>query len=128
MQVKFDYGVFHIYRSWVMTLFLLEDRDFKGFWMKIWNAGIAVITISTLSSTFCLHIYFQCKIFIISSLFSFIYRIRVHISNPNNLMVTTTYSTAHFDPIQQVTYHASWCYHLIVWIWTRNRWNNNEIL
>jgi hypothetical protein len=38
IQVKFDYGVFHIYRSWVMTLFLLENRDFLGFWMifKVW--------------------------------------------------------------------------------------------
>jgi hypothetical protein len=33
IQVKFDYGIFHIYRSWVMALFLLEDRDFLGFWM-----------------------------------------------------------------------------------------------
>ena len=32
--------------------------------------------------------------------FTFIYRIRVHISNPTNLMVTTSYSTAHVDPIQ----------------------------
>jgi hypothetical protein len=38
IQVKFDYGVFHIYRSWVVTLFLLENRDFLGFWMifKVW--------------------------------------------------------------------------------------------
>jgi len=33
-----------------MAPFLLEDRDFKGFWMKIWNAGVFVITRSTLSS------------------------------------------------------------------------------
>ena len=33
-----------------MTLFLLEDRDFKSFWMKIWNAGVSVITRSTFSS------------------------------------------------------------------------------
>jgi hypothetical protein len=33
-----------------MALFLLEDRDFKGFWMKIWNAGVSVITRSTFSS------------------------------------------------------------------------------
>jgi hypothetical protein len=38
IQVKFDYGVFHIYRSWVMALFLLENRDFLGFLMifKVW--------------------------------------------------------------------------------------------
>jgi hypothetical protein len=38
IQVKFDYGVFHIYRSWVMALFLLENRDFLGFRMifKVW--------------------------------------------------------------------------------------------
>jgi hypothetical protein len=30
---KFDYGVFHIYRSWVMALFLLENRDFLDFRM-----------------------------------------------------------------------------------------------
>jgi hypothetical protein len=35
IQIKFDYGEIDIYRSWIMTLFLLEDRDFKGFWMKI---------------------------------------------------------------------------------------------
>jgi hypothetical protein len=43
-----------------MALFLLEDRDFKGFWMKIkvtlnqkkknWNAGVSVISRSTFSS------------------------------------------------------------------------------
>ena len=35
---KFDYGVFHIYRSWVMALFLVENRDFLGFRMifKVW--------------------------------------------------------------------------------------------
>ena len=33
-----------------MAPFLLEDRDFKGFWMKIWNAGVPVITRSTFSS------------------------------------------------------------------------------
>ena len=33
MQVKCDYGVFHIYRSWVMALFLLDNRDFLGFRM-----------------------------------------------------------------------------------------------
>jgi len=33
-----------------MTLFLLEDRDFKCFWMTIWNAGVSVITRSTFSS------------------------------------------------------------------------------
>ena len=29
-QIKFDYGEIDIYRSWIMALFLLEDRDFKG--------------------------------------------------------------------------------------------------
>jgi hypothetical protein len=33
IQVNFDYGVFHIYRSWVVVLFLLENRDFLGFRM-----------------------------------------------------------------------------------------------
>jgi hypothetical protein len=37
-----------------MALFLLEDGDFKGFWMKIWNAGVSVITRSTFSSFFML--------------------------------------------------------------------------
>ena len=38
MQVKFDYGVFRIYRSWVMALFLSENREFLGFRMifKVW--------------------------------------------------------------------------------------------
>jgi hypothetical protein len=38
IQDKFDYGVFHIYRSWVMALFLLENRDFLDFRMifKVW--------------------------------------------------------------------------------------------
>ena len=35
IQIKFDYGEIDIYRSWIMAIFLLEDRDFKGFWMKI---------------------------------------------------------------------------------------------
>ena len=41
------------------ALFLLEDRNFKGFWMKIWNAGVSVITRSTFSSLcyFCLFMY-----------------------------------------------------------------------
>ena len=39
IQIKFDCGEIDIYRSWIMALFLLEDRNFKGFWMKIWNAG-----------------------------------------------------------------------------------------
>jgi hypothetical protein len=30
IQIKFDYGEIDIYRSWIMALFLLEDRDFKG--------------------------------------------------------------------------------------------------
>ena len=50
IQIKFDYGEIDIYRSWIMALFLLEDGDFKGFWMKIWNAGKYVITRSTFSS------------------------------------------------------------------------------
>jgi len=50
IQIKFDYGEIDIYRSWIMGLFLLENRDFKGFWMKIWNAGVSVITRSTFSS------------------------------------------------------------------------------
>jgi hypothetical protein len=50
LQIKFDYGEIDIYRSWIMALFLLEDRDFKGFWMKLWNAGVSVITRSTFSS------------------------------------------------------------------------------
>jgi hypothetical protein len=28
IQIKFDYGEIDIYRSWIMALFLLEDRDF----------------------------------------------------------------------------------------------------
>jgi hypothetical protein len=38
IQVKCDYSVFHIYRSWIMALFLLENRDFLGFRMifKVW--------------------------------------------------------------------------------------------
>ena len=35
IQINFDYGEIDIYRSWIMALFLSEDRDFKGFWMKI---------------------------------------------------------------------------------------------
>jgi hypothetical protein len=50
IQIKFDYGEINIYGSWIMALFLLEDRDFKGFRMKIWNAGVSVITRSTFSS------------------------------------------------------------------------------
>jgi len=50
IQIKFDYGEIDIYRSWIMALILLEDRDFNGFWMKIWNAGVSVITRSTFSS------------------------------------------------------------------------------
>jgi hypothetical protein len=33
LWTKFDYGVFHIYRCWVMALFLLENREFLGFRM-----------------------------------------------------------------------------------------------
>ena len=38
IQAKFDYGVFHIYPSWIMTLLLLENMDFLGFRMifKVW--------------------------------------------------------------------------------------------
>ena len=50
IQIKFDYGEIDIYRSWIMALFLLEDMDFIGFWMKIWNAGVSVITRLTFSS------------------------------------------------------------------------------
>ena len=35
IQIKFDYVEIDIYRSWIMALFLLEDGDFKGVWMKI---------------------------------------------------------------------------------------------
>jgi hypothetical protein len=46
-----------------MALFLLEDKDFKDFWMKIWNAGVSVITRSTFSSYYCiiikLNLYFM---------------------------------------------------------------------
>ena len=31
MQVNFEYGVFPIYRSWVVALFLLENRDIFRF-------------------------------------------------------------------------------------------------
>ena len=54
IQVKFDYGEIDIYHSWIMAVFLLEDRDFKGLWMKIWNVGVSVITKSTFSSLFIL--------------------------------------------------------------------------
>ena len=30
-----------------MARFLLEDKDFKDLWIKIWNAGVSVITRST---------------------------------------------------------------------------------
>ena len=50
IQIKLDYGEIDIYSSLIMTLFLLEDRDFKGFWMKIWNVGVSVITRSTFTS------------------------------------------------------------------------------
>jgi hypothetical protein len=33
IQDMFDYGVFHIYSSWAMALYLLENRDFLGFRM-----------------------------------------------------------------------------------------------
>jgi len=36
-----------------MAHFLLEDRDIKGFWIKIWNAGVFVITRSNFSSLTC---------------------------------------------------------------------------
>jgi hypothetical protein len=45
IRIKFDYGEIDIYRSWIMALFLLEDRDFKGFCRKfgmrgyLWNSG-----------------------------------------------------------------------------------------
>jgi hypothetical protein len=42
MQVNFDYGVFHIYRSGVMAIFLLENRDFLGFRMIITNRTVNV--------------------------------------------------------------------------------------
>jgi hypothetical protein len=29
IQIQFDYGEIDIYRSWIMALFFLEDRDFK---------------------------------------------------------------------------------------------------
>jgi hypothetical protein len=36
IQINFDYGEIDIYRSWIMALFFLEDREFnKGLWMKI---------------------------------------------------------------------------------------------
>ena len=73
IQIKFDYGEIDIYCSWIMALFLLEDRDFKGFWMEIWNAGVSVITRSTFSSFLFLFLFlflffvffikFQMKIF-----------------------------------------------------------------
>jgi hypothetical protein len=38
IQVKFDYGVFHLYRFWGMTLLLLGNSDLLGFQMifKSW--------------------------------------------------------------------------------------------
>ena len=50
-----------------MALFLLEDMDFKDFWMKIWNAGVSVITRPTFSSLlyviFCnIHVHVYAKI------------------------------------------------------------------
>jgi hypothetical protein len=38
IQIKFDYGEIDLYHSWIMALFLLENRDFLGFRMifKIW--------------------------------------------------------------------------------------------
>ena len=40
IQIKLDHGEIDIYRSWIMAPFLLEDRDFNGFRMKIWNVGV----------------------------------------------------------------------------------------
>ena len=34
-KIQVDYGVFDIYRSWVMAPFLLENMDFLGFRMII---------------------------------------------------------------------------------------------
>ena len=39
IQIKFDYGEIDIYHSWIMALFLLEDRDFKGFCRKFGMRG-----------------------------------------------------------------------------------------
>ena len=33
IQIKIDYGEIDIYRSWIMALFLLENRNFLGFLM-----------------------------------------------------------------------------------------------
>jgi len=46
-----------------MALFLLEDRDFKDFWMKIWNEGVSVITRSAFSSFLHIIIYFGIWVF-----------------------------------------------------------------
>jgi hypothetical protein len=47
-----------------MALFLLEDKDFKGFWMKIWNAGVSVsvITRTTFSSLYSFILLKYCAI------------------------------------------------------------------
>ena len=40
IQIKFDYGEIDIYRSWIMALFLLEDRDLKVSGWKYGMQGI----------------------------------------------------------------------------------------
>ena len=89
-------------------LFLYLSYSYPYIQTIAWWPQGPVVWKPLLFFTVCLHIYFQCKFSIISSLFSFIYRILVHISNPTNLMVTTTCPTAHVDPIYTCT-EVTWC-------------------
>jgi hypothetical protein len=42
IQITFDYGEIDIYRSWIMALFLLEDKDFKGYTVIVLNLSFIV--------------------------------------------------------------------------------------
>jgi hypothetical protein len=44
-RFKFNYGVFHIYHSWAMALFLFENMVHSNVWKfeKIWLSGTLII-------------------------------------------------------------------------------------
>jgi hypothetical protein len=54
IQLKFDYGVFHIYSSWVMALYLLENRDcyVSGWYLKYGLQGTFLLSLVPIAQWF----------------------------------------------------------------------------
>ena len=122
IQGKFDYVVFHIYRSWVMAVFLLKNRDFLSFRMifKVWlnqifsNLYTMLWTIKYRSSSITVYFTFTVPEFLLDNRdflgFRMIFKVPLNqiFSNFNTMLYTIKYRLSLIMMYCAFTVHMLW--------------------